>query len=212
MLYYTMRLGGEQIPAGKVGDKYPLPPICAVAIVDNDPWKKLLNTTHFEYPDYLSVFRLENINRGNPYPASLELILVELPKFKKSVTELTTRLDKWLFLLKNLSSLIEQPPVFDGPIFDNLFQLADLTNLSGKDKHMLIDHERDMRNKLSRYREEGLQQGIMKGKIITVREMIKNTDFTDQQIAALAKVDEELVGQIRKLVNARNARPIKICR
>lgn len=77
---------------------------------------------------------------------------------------------------------------------------------------MLIDHERDMRNKLSRYREEGLQQGIMKGKIITVREMIKNTDFTDQQIAALAKVDEELVGQIRKLVNARNARPIKICR
>ena len=39
----------------------------------------------------------------------LEFVFVEVAKFNKSEDELETDLDKWLYLLKNMSTLLERP-------------------------------------------------------------------------------------------------------
>ena len=39
----------------------------------------------------------------------LEFVFVEVAKFNKSEYELETDLDKWLYLLKNMSTLLERP-------------------------------------------------------------------------------------------------------
>ncbi len=66
-----------------------------------------------------------------PYGDDLELIFLELPKFKKSLTELETLADLWVFFLQNTGSLDEIPP----PLTQNsnltyAFQIAETTNLS----------------------------------------------------------------------------------
>ena len=39
----------------------------------------------------------------------LEFVFVEVAKFSKREDELETDLDKWLYLLKNMSTLLERP-------------------------------------------------------------------------------------------------------
>ena len=48
-----------------------------------------------------------------------ELITIELGRFNKSIAELESPLDKWLFLFKNSAKLIEIPATFKGTIFEN---------------------------------------------------------------------------------------------
>ena len=40
----------------------------------------------------------------------LKFIYIELPKFKKTIDELETHLDKWLFILRHLADLSDPPP------------------------------------------------------------------------------------------------------
>lgn len=58
---------------------------------------------------------------------------LEMPKFKKSETELITHFDKWLYLLKNLNKFAEIPSVLQERIFRKVFKIAEVSNLNEKD-------------------------------------------------------------------------------
>jgi predicted transposase/invertase (TIGR01784 family) len=55
---------------------------------------------------------------------------IEMPKFNKTESELRTDLDKWLYALKRLPELDEQPAKLSGPIFDRLFKAAEIANFT----------------------------------------------------------------------------------
>lgn len=61
---------------------------------------------------------------GGYHEEDIVNLTVELPKFKKSITELVSELDKWLFLLKNMKALNRRPPVYNTPLFKELFSAA----------------------------------------------------------------------------------------
>ena len=51
------------------------------------------------------VFRLREQNHGVEFSEDLEIHLIELPKLKKSVEELTSALDRWCYFLRHGAEL-----------------------------------------------------------------------------------------------------------
>ncbi|MCL2649763.1 MAG: Rpn family recombination-promoting nuclease/putative transposase [Candidatus Azobacteroides sp.] len=108
------------------------------------------------------------------YSDKLNFVFVELPKFKKEAHELKTNVDRWLFLLKNLSKLNSRPIEVQGKIFEKLFKLAEIKQLTPKEMETynksILEYQ-DIR-RIANYtrkegreegREEGLKEGLKKG-------------------------------------------------
>lgn len=92
----------------------------------------------------------------------LKFIYIELPKFTKSVNELETRRDKWLFLLKHLAELTDRPDLLQDSIFSQLFDVAEIANFSPVEQdgyQNSLKYYRDMNNVVDTAREEGIEEG-----------------------------------------------------
>ena len=88
----------------------------------------ILNFT-FKEPiieDYLTEVKLLDIKSKEIFYDKLTFIYIEMPKFNKSEEEIETLLDKWLFILRNLSSLFDRPIALQGRIFSRLFEEAEI--------------------------------------------------------------------------------------
>jgi len=100
------------------------------------------------------------------YSEKLKFVFVELPKFKKTEKEIETNFDKWLFLLRNLYKLENRPASVHGKIFDTLFELAEIKQLTKSDmekyKKSVLEY-RDVRDAVGLAFEEGEEKGIKKG-------------------------------------------------
>ena len=97
----------------------------------------------------------------------LEFVFVEVEKFDKGEDELETDLDKWLYLLKNMSNLLERPERLRDRIFTKLFDVAELAQLDDEDRTNYIkamNTERDTYNQIEYARETGREEGHKVGK------------------------------------------------
>lgn len=100
----------------------------------------------------------------------LTFIYLEMPKFNKTEYELETMFDKWMFVLRNLSRLMERPVALQERVFERLFKAAEIANF---DRRELIEYEDSLKNYRDWYsvvstaeqkgRKEGIQEGIEKG-------------------------------------------------
>lgn len=92
---------------------------------------------------------------------------VEIAKFNKSLEELETNFDKWLYVLRNLSRLDSQPKYLQNEVFNRLFKAAEIAHFT---KPELREYEdsikayRDIKNSLDTAKAEGLEEGIIKGR------------------------------------------------
>ena len=96
----------------------------------------------------------------------LEFVFVEVEKFDKGEDELETDLDKWLYLLKNMSNLLERPERLRDRIFTKLFDVAELAQLDDEDRIKYIksmNTERDTYNQIEYARETGREEGLKEG-------------------------------------------------
>ena len=97
----------------------------------------------------------------------LEFVFVEVEKFDKGEDELETDLDKWLYLLKNMSNLLKRPERLRDRIFTKLFDVAELAQLDNEDRINYIkamNTERDTYNQIEYARETGREEGHKEGK------------------------------------------------
>ncbi len=101
----------------------------------------------------------------------LEFVFVEVAKFDKSEDELETDLDKWLYLLKNMSTLLERPAGLRDRIFGRLFDVAEYARLDDEERKNYVESmntARDTYNQIDYAlnkgigigREEGREEGI----------------------------------------------------
>ena len=60
----------------------------------------------------------------------LEFIYVEIAKFNKTLEELETLYDKWLYALKNLYKLTQRPKELCDKVFDRLFEEAEIAKFA----------------------------------------------------------------------------------
>jgi predicted transposase/invertase (TIGR01784 family) len=112
-----------------------------------------------------------------------------------------TNLDKWLYLLKNLSQMKDISPVFQQPVFEKLFNIAEYTNLTKEEKMDYDSSQKyrwDNQNALEyaskEGREIGIEQGIEIGKKEDKLEIaleMKKENFPVEQIARFTKLAVE---------------------
>ena len=69
----------------------------------------------------------------------LTYIYVEIPKFDKKETELVTMYDKWMFVLKNLSKLMQRPAALQERVFTRLFEQAEIAKFNQQDQKLYED-------------------------------------------------------------------------
>ncbi len=101
----------------------------------------------------------------------LKFIYIELPKFTKSLEELESHFDKWLFLLKHLAKLDDRPRPLQEAIFNELFEVAEIANFSPQEQatyQSSLKHYRDLNNifdtATQEAREKGWQEGLQEGR------------------------------------------------
>jgi hypothetical protein len=65
----------------------------------------------------------------------LTFIYLQMPKFHKTIDQLKTRFDKWLYVLRNLERLHEIPEKLKDRIFKKLFKAAEIAGFTPGGSH-----------------------------------------------------------------------------
>ena len=130
----------------------------------------------------------------------LEFVFVEVAKFDKSEDELETDLDKWLYLLKNMSTLLERPAALRDRIFGRLFDVAEYARLDDEERKNYVESmntARDTYNQIDYALNKGIGIGLEKKAYEIARNLLamkldidsisKATGLTKEEVAKLAE-------------------------
>lgn len=117
----------------------------------------------FSHPKVISRYLLKEMEDNSPYDPeqNLQLVFAELPKFQKSLEDLETLTDRWLYFLKEAETLTLIPASFSG--IPPLCQALEVANLSGLTPEELQFFEgsqmvlRDRQNALAYAEQQGRQ-------------------------------------------------------
>jgi predicted transposase/invertase (TIGR01784 family) len=134
----------------------------------------------------------------------LKFIYIELPKFTKTLDQLTSHLDKWLYLLKHLAELSDRPETLQEGVFNDLFEAAEIANFSPAEQNTYqnsLKYYRDMNNVVNTARGEGLKAGIKQG-VEQGIELEKAKNLDRQRSRTLSSLGRSL-GDIPAEVQAR---------
>lgn len=110
--------------------------------------------------------KLTDIETQKVFYDKLTFIYLEMPKFNKTIDELETRFEKWLFVLRNLNRLDRVPDKLREQIFEKLFKTAEIAKFTPEQVRSYEDslkYYRDLKNSLDTAKEEGFEEGIEKG-------------------------------------------------
>ncbi len=117
--------------------------------------------------------KLTDIETKKVFYNKLTFIYLEMPKFKKTLDELETRFDKWLFVLRNLNRLDRIPERLKEQIFLKLFETAEIAKFTPAQILTYEDslkYYRDLKNSLDTARDEGK----IEGKIEVAQNLLRN--------------------------------------
>ena len=158
----------------------------------------------------LPVVKLCDIDTHNVFSVKSESVYVDVAGFDKDEEQLVTLYDKWLYVLKNLSTLTNRPKALRDKVFDRLFEEAEIARFSPRELREYEDSckaYRDLKNSLDtalhQGREKGREKGLAEGRAegleevrkavaqkmksmgMTVESICQVTDLTAEQILSL---------------------------
>lgn len=138
--------------------------------------------------------KLSDIETNKIFYDKLTFIYLEMPKFNKTIDELETRFDKWLYVFKNLDILDRIPDKLREKIFEKLFETAEIARFNKEQIDSYEDslkYYRDLKNSLDTAREEGEIKGEIKGKIeIATKALKKGMTIKDiSELTGLSEID-----------------------
>ncbi|WP_158796527.1 Rpn family recombination-promoting nuclease/putative transposase [Pedobacter sp. L105] len=128
-VFYTSRLINEQFNKGKEHSNYELNEVYLIAILEFN-FDRRLPLRH------LHNAAITNIDTGEIFYPKLSYKFLELANFVKTEEELETDLDRWFYLLKHMNQLEKIPAVLNKRIFQKVFKIAEISNLTKKEKAM----------------------------------------------------------------------------
>lgn len=132
----------------------------------------------------------------------LKFIYIELPKFKKTLAELSSHTDKWLFVLRHLAQLEAPPSNLQEGVFNQLFEVAKIANFSETEQALYQESLKVYRDNFNatqtlieetdkKAREEGKEEErrqivqTMKSAGLPIAEIARFTGLSEQEIREL---------------------------
>ena len=190
--YNTAKAYANQL---KIGEEYlEVRPLISLAVMD---------FTLFEVSQtVISQFIFKEKHQLFDYPEyPFELVFVELPKFKKTLEELESITDKWLYFLRKAPDLeIVPQKMAIVPEIDKAFAIANRINLSVEELEDLEKREQFVREQkgsieFSREegREEGRAEGIQTGQLTLVQRLLRRRfgEITDEIFNRLEQLSSD---------------------
>ena len=138
--------------------------------------------------------KLADIETNKVFYDKLTFVYLEMPKFTKTIKQLETRFDKWLYIIRNLPKLDRIPDELRESIFERLFEVAEIAKFSPAEAESYEDSMkvfRDLNNSLDTAREEGMMSVLRNLAETMLKEgeplekIIKYTSLTPTQIEAI---------------------------
>ena len=93
-------------------------------------------------------------------------IYLEMTHFTKTLPELETIYDKWLYVLKHLPTLTERPAALQERVFKRLFEAAEIARFTSEEKGLYeasLKSYRDLKNVIDTAFDEGKMEGLIEG-------------------------------------------------
>ena len=144
------------------------------------PWNYRLNEVvvvgllNFEFPNkeypedsYFHEAKIRDSEDHHVLYEKLVFYYLELPKFKKPVSELETMMDKWLYAITRIAYMERRPEVLDAPVFVKFFEEARVSNLSKAERVLYEESMRynwDMYSTMETSHGKGKEEGLKEGK------------------------------------------------
>ncbi|MBI9069836.1 MAG: PD-(D/E)XK nuclease family transposase [Salinivirgaceae bacterium] len=140
---------------------YELKAVYTIGILDFVFDEDKSDTNKFRYD-----VKLQDIKTNKTFYDKLTFIYFEMPKFNKTIEELSTHYDKWLYVLKNLHKLDRLPDSLKEQVFEKVFEVAEIAKFTHEEYLSYEDslkYYRDLKNTIDTAKEEGLEQGLEQG-------------------------------------------------
>ena len=147
-LFYSTFPIREQAPKGNEWD-FKLNHIYTIALLNFN-----MNEDAFNKEEIRHHVQLCDTATHKIFYDKLEFIYVEIAKFNKSLDELETLYDKWLYALKNLK------------VFDRLFEEAEIASFTPQEQREYEASKmayRDIKNSIDTAKREGKEEGLAEG-------------------------------------------------
>lgn len=207
MLYYGSKLISDQAPKGGRKEwNYGISEVYIIVLMDGFPMPDSDDGSRYLH-DICLCYR----ETGQIFYEDLGFIYIELANFVKEEAVLQNNLDKWFYVLKNMSTMDKLPTYLRKSIFEKLFQIAEYAKLSKEEREMYdVSLKRKWDNTAVRQyqeqqvnsarqegRQEGLQEGEDKKSFQVVESMLAVEKFTDQEIARFTGITEDFVKKVR---------------
>jgi predicted transposase/invertase (TIGR01784 family) len=197
-LFYASHAIRKQAPRGKKW-KFDLKPVYIVSILD------FIIFTEEEAKDVVIERVYLYRERGKKrFSEKLEMIFIELPKFKKTAKKLQSNTETWLWLLKHTYELKDCPPEITDEIFKQFLETAEIKHLTTKE---MISYRRSLKRSYQMRdadicaRREGRVEGELigrmeKSKLFATKLLMRNIPIDD--IVDLTELSPEQVQELIK--------------
>ena len=146
--------------------------------------------------------KLVDLNTNEVFYDKLTFIYLEMPKFNKTEDELETMFDKWMFVIRNLSRLMERPAALQERVFTRLFESAEIAKFSKEQYEEYEDSLKAYRDWLNtintavmKSRAEGRAEGKLEEKMDIARRL-KNSGISFDVISVSTGLSEEEISSL----------------
>lgn len=151
-----------------------------------------------EYPadSYRHEIKLKDVEDNHVFYDKLTFIYLEMPKFTKTEDELETMFDKWMFVLRNLSRLLERPAALQDRVFKKLFEQAEIARYSESERRQYEESKKVFWDNYSVIK-TAVHKGVKQEKIDTIHRLYA-MGLTLEQIAQGSDMNVEDVKKFLK--------------
>lgn len=189
-LYYSTFPIQEQAQKGEWN--YELKAVYTIAILDF-----VFDEDKNEPDKYKYFVKLSDIETNKIFYNKLTFVYLEMPKFKKELSEIETHFEKWLYVLRHLEKLDKIPPKLTEKIFERLFDIAEIAKFN---REQLLQYEdslkyyRDLKNSFDTAREDSREKGKQERNFEIAKAMLEE-GFDIKMIVKITGLTEELILQ-----------------
>lgn len=178
----------------KSEDYHLLNPVIALNIVDFIMFK--------ETDKVITNFKLLEKEKFINYTDDIELIFIELPKFKKELHELQNIQEQWIYFLKNADNLECVPKEFDSSIQQalNTVNEASMSRDELEMQHKRKEFISVQRLAIFKADKDGFKKGMEKGMETKAMEIAKNllkADVAIETISITTGLSSDIISQLK---------------
>lgn len=180
---------------------FELKAVYAIAILDFvfDEDKGIEEKDKFRYD-----VKLTDIETHKVFYDKLTFTYLAMPKFNKTLDQLTTRFDKWMYVIKNLSRLDKVPDKLRERVFEKLFAVAEIAKFTTEQYNSYEDslkYYRDLNNVIDTAYGDGKEEGRVEGRKEVTRMIVIKADDKGLSVAEIVELTGLSAAEVERILN-----------